>query len=801
LESLTGQLRSIRGKDGDDKSKVNKEQQDFKAHNFPYFTLGEFKDNYLVNSNFSRTKFIVLDADHLGEQLDEIKESLKKDQKVFIVFTSPRGDGLKIVCELAEYVTSLAEFGAAFELVASYFERRYKIIIDTGASGAARACYLSYDPDLYINPDHELFDFKIDRVTSSAVCKIAKNASEFSFKGVGEGKRRPAATELIGRFIREGWKKDFILEFMHTWNEKNIPPLEDDELNSLVEDMDNRYADILRRLPVRFKAKDNCYIRPTAKEGERTVTTFIVEPKELLELPDNDCLRCDIQSHQGNSYYDVLIENHDWHSKAKLLKAIGHQDCSFVGNDQEVQALCAFVNAFVSVRKKGTKVIGLHDNTWVVKGRNITAKEDQVNPTIIPYDKGSDAFLNRITYGSISGEDQKQFLKAFYTDILSINDHKVIAPVIGWSFAAPMKPIIMKLAGSFPLLFMHGGQGSGKTTTAKLILRMNGYRDPEPNRCSMKPFPMLKLLSSTNAIPIMLDEFKVSDLKQDTVDNILRTMRQVYTGELESKGRPDQTIQDYKLEAPLAVIGEWSINQPAIKERIIFARFSDVIKKDEKMQLAFSRIRELPLEAFMPGYVSFCLGQDVKQIYEESATTVKEHFKGRTIAPRILHNISVMVLGLLLFERYGTFNGLDVPQIDLNAVLDAQLEEITGNKTGFVLSAVDQLINELSVYAQKSVLLSLGETWHKIAVVQKKSVIAIRFNQIFPLFKEYAHRTHYEGDLLDKESYMKLFDECDYIVDKQHGVKFDKILYRSLCIDVDKAKAAGIDLEGFGIPA
>jgi hypothetical protein len=279
-------------------------------------------------------------------------------------------------------------------------------------------------------------------------------------------------------------------------------------------------------------------------------------------------------------------------------------------------------------------------------------------------------------------------------------------------------------------------------------------------------------------------------------------MRQVYTGELESKGRPDQTIQDYKLEAPLAVIGEWSINQPAIKERIIFARFSDVIKKDESMQSAFNRIRDLPLEAFMPGYVSFCLRQDIEQIYDESAVTVKEHFKERTIAPRILHNLAVMVLGLTLFERYGTFIGLDVPQIDLNAVLDAQLEEITGNKTGFVLSAVDQLINELSVFAQKDGNLFLGEPWQKAARIQDKNkrdkyVLAIRFNQIFPKFKEYAYRTHYEGDLLDKESYLKLFDECDYIYDKQHPVKFGNKLYRALCIDIEKAKAAGIDLEGF----
>ena len=37
-------------------------------------------------------------------------------------------------------------------------------------------------------------------------------------------------------------------------------------------------------------------------------------------------------------------------------------------------------------------------------------------------------------------------------------------PIIGWYFAAPLKPRIVRRIGRFPILFVWGTQGSGKST-------------------------------------------------------------------------------------------------------------------------------------------------------------------------------------------------------------------------------------------------------------------------------------------------------------------------------------------------
>jgi len=153
---------------------------------------------------------------------------------------------------------------------------------------------------------------------------------------------------------------------------------------------------------------------------------------ELLVLPESDCLKCNIKSYQGYEYKNILIENSDWHTKQKLLKAIGHQDCVFLGSDNDVQALCNYINQKIPVRKTGTKTIGLHNNnTWVVEGMNITREGINHLPLIIPYEKGAEAFYHKIKYSVVKDDEYSSFIKEFYSNILNINEPQTILPWIG----------------------------------------------------------------------------------------------------------------------------------------------------------------------------------------------------------------------------------------------------------------------------------------------------------------------------------------------------------------------------------
>jgi len=557
-------------------------------------------------------------------------------------------------------------------------------------------------------------------------------------------------------------------------------------------------------LPIEFIERDNCYyknIRVGNNFQKKIVATFNISPNELLVLDDCDCLACDIVSSQGFTYKNILLENTDWHSKNKLLKAIGHQDCAFVSSENDLQALCSYVSSKTHVRKKGTKTVGLHEGTWVVNGMNISKRGVLKQMSIVPYNKGKDAFYNSIEYLKLNDTEYRQFITAFYEYITQINTPEVIFPLLGWFFSTPIRTVLLKELDGFSLMFAHGGQGDGKTVTCGLFNRLSGFKDSKPNTCTMRPFPMLKLLTSTNGIPVWFDEFKVGDMRQDQVDNLLRFMRKAYFGEVEQKGLQDQSVIDYKITAPLMVSGEWNINQPAIKERLLLIRFTNVIKTNKKMQAAYERIKLLPMEGFMPRYIQFLLNQDIKSVLKSAKLFVDQHFQNMEVAPRIISNLSVMVLGLRLFEAYGKKFNINLPAIDYGNLLNSQLKNITGSETGFVKSAVDQLIEELAIMALNRKL-EVGYDY-KFANITcpggiKTKLLTINFKKIFPDFKEYAQRTKYEGEILDRESYFSLFKECSYIPMHDTVVKYtDYKSYRCICINTTDAKEAGVNLDGF----
>jgi hypothetical protein len=790
-------------------TKDNTEQKKIKETELPWFSFGEYHNNHRSNKDFRSIKILKHDLDRLDTNITALKEKLKADTTVMAFFDSPRGNGLKIFYELETPICSVEEYEEVYEYYYEEFYQKYGIKPDHCEKSAVQVCYFSYDPNLYYNPDHQKLPIKKSQPKSSPE-PVRKSQEDDFLDGVPEGGRDNALTQKINFYRSKGLNQKQTLMHVVDWNKKNIPPLDEEELSTKVKSMYERYD----KLPVKYFEKDGSYFKhvTNGKKVRLTqLTTFTIQPQELLTLPNSDCLRCTVTTNTGVIYNNIHIENTDWHSRGKLLKAIGHQDCSFIGSDNEIQALCSYVNSLVTIRKTGSKIIGLVDNHWVTEESNISAS-GPINPLeIIPYDKGADAFYKQIKYTQSSLDENRVLVSGMCNGLFQINTPEVIVPILGWMFAAPVKPLVMDQTGSFPILFLHGTQDGGKTSTAILFMRMNGYKFVTPKKCDMKPFPLLKLLSSTNAIPVVLDEFKVADIKEDVFQNLLRTIRESYNGEVESKGHQDQTVQDYKLDAPIVLAGEWSINQPAIKERIILVRFNDVVKKNKPMQEAYERLKGMNLESFMPAYISFCLNQKIDAIYEDSKTKVESHFKNKTIAPRIIHNLSVMVLGLELFQAYAASLGLKVSEIALDNILNSQLEEITGNKTGFVNSAVDQMIEELGAMAQKnekeqnpdsSYKPALTDVpWYKRASVKGTDALAINFTRIFPEFKEHCRRTKYEGDLLDRESYLKMFDECTYIVEKNHPVNYgnNSPSKRSVCINIKKAQDAEINLDGFGI--
>jgi len=107
----------------------------------------------------------MLDLDHLAEaeiEKDTLMEQIRQLPEVVLAFTSPSGDGVKIMLRLQEKCTDAALFSAFYKIFTHRFAEQHGLtqVIDYRTSDVTRACFFSYDKEAYYNPTAERIAFQ-----------------------------------------------------------------------------------------------------------------------------------------------------------------------------------------------------------------------------------------------------------------------------------------------------------------------------------------------------------------------------------------------------------------------------------------------------------------------------------------------------------------------------------------------------------------------------------------------------------------------------------------------------------------
>ncbi len=110
---------------------------------------GTFKrraDNQLI----AHSGLCGIDFDNVKD-IEAEKAKLKKDPFIHVLFTSPSGDGLKAVVRIPP---DPKRHKGAFQALIEHFMMQE---FDLKCGNLSRVCYESWDPDVYHNPDSEVF--------------------------------------------------------------------------------------------------------------------------------------------------------------------------------------------------------------------------------------------------------------------------------------------------------------------------------------------------------------------------------------------------------------------------------------------------------------------------------------------------------------------------------------------------------------------------------------------------------------------------------------------------------------------
>ncbi len=100
----------------------------------------------------SLSSLICIDIDHkTSVEIEEIKRELKQWDFVVAFFNSPSGDGIKVV--LLTDLTDITYYLNCYKQLEKLFEDKFSVFPDKNCEPLSQGCYLSYDPNIYVNPN------------------------------------------------------------------------------------------------------------------------------------------------------------------------------------------------------------------------------------------------------------------------------------------------------------------------------------------------------------------------------------------------------------------------------------------------------------------------------------------------------------------------------------------------------------------------------------------------------------------------------------------------------------------------
>jgi len=111
---------------------------------------GKFSKRY-DQDIITHSGLAVLDFDHI-ENLQEFKENICQDKYTFAAFISPSGDGLKVLVKIPQEIENHEAYYLG--LIKKYPS------LDTTSKNISRVCFTSYDPELFLNENSEVFTEK-----------------------------------------------------------------------------------------------------------------------------------------------------------------------------------------------------------------------------------------------------------------------------------------------------------------------------------------------------------------------------------------------------------------------------------------------------------------------------------------------------------------------------------------------------------------------------------------------------------------------------------------------------------------
>ncbi len=185
---------------------LDPEEYQLSKRQLPYFLPVVFKPPYRKLENVSEIYGFIVDVDkcsRLDIHPEMLKEQLSHDENILLMFTSPSGDGLKILFYFETPLRDPKAYQGFYKQFVDQWAARHNLVgaVDTRTHDAARVCFLSYDPNAYWNekalPVPFQSDYTLITTENTAETSLSETDKENSQQAESEPTKEGVSDEVI----------------------------------------------------------------------------------------------------------------------------------------------------------------------------------------------------------------------------------------------------------------------------------------------------------------------------------------------------------------------------------------------------------------------------------------------------------------------------------------------------------------------------------------------------------------------------------------------------------------------------
>lgn len=308
------------------------------------------------------------------------------------------------------------------------------------------------------------------------------------------------------------------------------------------------------------------YFRPGKDGDERRVTNWYIEP--IAQLAEGDP-GYDVILHYRGTKTETVLRLSDLAGTREIQKWCNKHGILFTGRTDDLQRIAEHVAWRGSVVPEvyQTDQVGLQAApvSYGFAGPSVVFPGGYVGKMpwrYVPSQRVADV-TDRVLLPAPG-----PFIWSWLEDFLALNKPEVMQPILAWLVASARRSSVRE----FPLLFIGGSSGTGKSTLARLGLQLVGSKI-EVDLGAVTPFILLRTLASSVSLPVFIDEWtKLS--RRETRESFQGAVPVLYTGGGAERGQADLSSAVYKMSSPTVIAGEDTFMLDRETERTISVALS-----------------------------------------------------------------------------------------------------------------------------------------------------------------------------------------------------------------------------------